>query len=397
RRSSVRPLAVGAGLHGVAHEHDAAGGAGDRSLEEEEATLGGALDDLEVERGDPGVAVLAGHAHPPEDARRRRAGADRARGPVLLVVPMAGALAGEVVALHHAGEPLALADAGDVDPVAGLEHVGGEQLTDLEPGEVVDPELGEVLGRRDVGGGQVPELGLVEAGRLRVAERELDGGVAVTLGCLQLHDATGPGLEHRHPHDPVLGVPDPCHAELAPENALAGHDVGPSVVSVLYSASREWLPRPGPAERLGCAAWFCASGAQPAQTSVGEDFRSSIAAGSTPPTRRKPRDTSGYPRFRRSRAAAQTCWILISMSTPAGRSRRWSDSTVFEVGSTMSRRRLWMRISKCSRESLSTCGDRITVKRRISVGSGTGPWTFAWVRRTVSTIFFVDWSMISWS
>ena len=34
---------------------------------------------------------------------------------------------------------------------------------------------------------------------------------------------------------------------------------------------------------------------------------------------------------------------------------------------------------------------------RISVGSGTGPRTLACVRRTVSTIFFVDWSMTSWS
>ena len=56
-----------------------------------------------------------------------------------------------------------------------------------------------------------------------------------------------------------------------------------------------------------------------------------------------------------------------------------------------------MRISKCSRLSLSTCGERTTVYLRISVGSGTGPRTFACVRRTVSTIFFVDWSMTSWS
>src|SRR4051794_24183966 len=56
-----------------------------------------------------------------------------------------------------------------------------------------------------------------------------------------------------------------------------------------------------------------------------------------------------------------------------------------------------MRISKCSRLSLSTCGERTTVYLRISVGRGTGPRTFAWVRTTVSTIFFVDWSMTSWS
>src|SRR6266542_1933084 len=52
---------------------------------------------------------------------------------------------------------------------------------------------------------------------------------------------------------------------------------------------------------------------------------------------------------------------LISMSTPAGRSRRMSESTVFGVGEWMSISRLCVRISKCSRESLSLNGERITV------------------------------------
>ncbi len=49
------------------------------------------------------------------------------------------------------------------------------------------------------------------------------------------------------------------------------------------------------------------------------------------------------------------------MSTPAGRwSSRWSESTVFGVGWWMSIRRLWVRISKCSRLSLSLNGERMT-------------------------------------
>jgi hypothetical protein len=43
-----------------------------------------------------------------------------------------------------------------------------------------------------------------------------------------------------------------------------------------------------------------------------------------------------------------------------GRSRRISESTVFGVGSMMSMRRLCVRISKCSRESLYLCGERMT-------------------------------------
>jgi hypothetical protein len=40
---------------------------------------------------------------------------------------------------------------------------------------------------------------------------------------------------------------------------------------------------------------------------------------------------------------------------------RCNESIVLGDGSTMSISRLWIRISKCSRESLSLCGDRITV------------------------------------
>src|SRR5206468_3776301 len=51
---------------------------------------------------------------------------------------------------------------------------------------------------------------------------------------------------------------------------------------------------------------------------------------------------------------------LISISTPAGRSSRISWSIVFGVGLRMSMRRLCVRTSKCSRESLSLNGLRIT-------------------------------------
>src|SRR6516162_5906917 len=85
------------------------------------------------------------------------------------------------------------------------------------------------------------------------------------------------------------------------------------------------------------------------------------------------------------------------MSTPAGRSRRISESTVLGVGSIMSISRLCVRISKCSRESLYLCGERMTQYTFFSVGSGTGPATRAPVRVTVSTILRAELSMTSWS
>ena len=198
-------------------------GPGTAPFTKQQPALGVALDDLEVERGDARVAVLAGHLHALEDAGRRCARADRAGRTVLLVVPVARALTLEVVTLHRAGEALALADAGDVDTLAGLEEVGAEHLTDLEAGEVVDAQLGEVARGGRVGLLQVPELGLREPLRLRGAERQLDRGIAVALGRLELDDAAGPGLDHRHRDDAVLVVPDLGHAELAPEDPFGSH------------------------------------------------------------------------------------------------------------------------------------------------------------------------------
>ena len=88
---------------------------------------------------------------------------------------------------------------------------------------------------------------------------------------------------------------------------------------------------------------------------------------------------------------------FIEISTPAGTLSRVSESIVFEVGSSMSISRLCVRSSKCSREFLSMCGPRMTQKRLIAVGSGTGPETRAPVRSAASTICPADWSSSLWS
>jgi hypothetical protein len=53
---------------------------------------------------------------------------------------------------------------------------------------------------------------------------------------------------------------------------------------------------------------------------------------------------------------------------------------------------LCVRISNCSRDFLSTCGERSTVHLFFAVGSGIGPANRAPVRLAVSTISLVDWS-----
>src|SRR5437588_3652358 len=81
---------------------------------------------------------------------------------------------------------------------------------------------------------------------------------------------------------------------------------------------------------------------------------------------------------------------LISTSTPAGRSSFIKASTVCGVGSRMSSKRLCVRISNCSRDFLSTCGERSTVYLFFIVGKGIGPAICAPVRFAVATISVVD-------
>ena len=74
-----------------------------------------------------------------------------------------------------------------------------------------------------------------------------------------------------------------------------------------------------------------------------------------------------------------------------------SESTVRGVGLWMSIRRLCVRTSKCSRESLSMKGPRITQYTFFSVGRGTGPVIVAPVRCAVSTIWVAERSTCWWS
>ena len=85
------------------------------------------------------------------------------------------------------------------------------------------------------------------------------------------------------------------------------------------------------------------------------------------------------------------------MSTPAANCSRRSSSIVCGVGSMTSIRRLCVRISNCSRESLSINGERITVHVLRSVGSGIGPRTSAPVRPAVSMIRRAASSSTRWS
>src|SRR5688572_2604636 len=63
----------------------------------------------------------------------------------------------------------------------------------------------------------------------------------------------------------------------------------------------------------------------------------------------------------------------------------------------MSITRLCVFNSNCSRDFLSTCGERRTVHRCVFVGSGMGPDTCAPVFSAVRTMSADAWSITAWS
>src|SRR6185503_15936158 len=132
-------------------DHDqAAPGARQAALDQQEVLAGVGADDADLLGRDLLVAHVAGHAHALVDATWGRARADRA-GLAMVVGAVGRGTAVEVVALHVAREALALRDAGDVHEVALGEDVGdGQGLPDLVGRHVVDAELAQRAQARQV-------------------------------------------------------------------------------------------------------------------------------------------------------------------------------------------------------------------------------------------------------
>src|SRR5699024_11161254 len=236
----------------------------------------------------------------------------------------------------HTGEPVALHDA------RGALALGGADDVDLLAG--LEDRGVDLLAERvvpGVGGAQLDEVtARGHAGLLEVAAQRLGDLARVDLPVGDLHRVVAVGLDG---------------ADLGDDVRTGLHDGHGDELSVL-------VPDLGHAEL----------GAEHA------GHRSGLLAGQFVAHVHHPQS-------------------LISMLTSAGRSRRMSESTAFGVGSTMSIRRLCVRISKCSRESLYLCGERITQNTFFSVGSGTGPTTVAPALVTVSTILRAELSITSWS
>src|SRR5262249_5769335 len=114
-------------------------------------------------------------------------------------VAVARAVGREVVALDHAGEALALRDAGHVDDLTHLEDVDADLAARLAVRELL---LGDAELAQDVPGlrrrlREMPRGGLVYARGAALAEGDLHGVVAVGRRGFDLSDAVVGDVEHR--------------------------------------------------------------------------------------------------------------------------------------------------------------------------------------------------------
>ena len=149
-------------------------------------------DHLKVLHGATLVAHLTGHLLPLEDAARVSARADGPRTTKRLMGTVRGALALKAETSHHSGKALALARAGDVNHVAGSDHVGSlDLLADLILRRIADSKLRKYRERLLARFGKMLTLGLADTALSLVPEANLDRLVAVVVGRADLRDGAG--------------------------------------------------------------------------------------------------------------------------------------------------------------------------------------------------------------
>eukprot|EP01092_Planopodium_desertum_P015021 TRINITY_DN775_c0_g1_i2.p1 TRINITY_DN775_c0_g1~~TRINITY_DN775_c0_g1_i2.p1 ORF type:complete len:445 (-),score=113.28 TRINITY_DN775_c0_g1_i2:147-1481(-) len=316
-------------LDGVLDEDESALMARDGALDQDQTALGVDRHDLQVLDGDGVDTHVTGHLLVLEGLTGILTATGRTDGAVRHGHAVGRPQTAEIPALHTASKTLTQGRALHVHELAGNEMIRGQLSTNLDQVGGSDAELDELLLRLDLGLGEHLTLGLGDVLHLGLDGAELEGRVAILLFRLVGDDLDLVQLQHSHRHALTLVGEDAGHADLLRDQS-GSH--------LFFSITRDILR----------------SGEVPYSTKLD--------------------------------------YSLISTSTPAARSSFISASTVCGVGSTMSSRRLWVRISNCSRDFLSMCGLRFTVNFSNCVGSGIGPRTRAPVRFAVLTISLVLWS-----
>src|SRR5258708_27330350 len=182
------------------HDHVAAARTGHRAFDEQQLPLGIDADDLQIQNRAAHVAEVAGHALAGKYARGALVLAGRAGLVMRDRVAVGGAVGRDSVALAHAGKTLADGDALHVHLLPDLEDLDADLAADLQAAEGLGPvaEFAQRVAGFDTRLGEMPGEGFVDSAGAALAERHLDGCIAVLLGALDLGDAVVGDVQHRH-------------------------------------------------------------------------------------------------------------------------------------------------------------------------------------------------------
>ena len=131
--------------------------------------------------------------------------------------------AGCVEALDYASVALALGSAGNVNIIAGNEHVSLNNIAELERSAVLKTELLQVLLQGVASLLQVTLLGLVQASFLNILKTELYSIVAVLLFGLELSYNARTCFDYGAGNNLAVSIEDLGHTDLLADDCFVQH------------------------------------------------------------------------------------------------------------------------------------------------------------------------------
>src|SRR5690606_25556381 len=173
---------------GVAYENDAAAGAWNGTLDQQEVLLSVDSVNGQVLSGNTLSTHTTSHLLSTENATWGRCAADGTWLTVVLVSTVRCANTVEVVTLHNAGEALTLRGTNDVDLLAGFEDLYGKFLACGVLSSVCGAQFYQVATWGDACSLEVTSQWLGDLARIDLAVADLNCGVAIALFVDELGD-----------------------------------------------------------------------------------------------------------------------------------------------------------------------------------------------------------------
>src|SRR5882672_132504 len=201
-------------LDGITHRDPSALGAGNGTLDEDQAARDVGLHHAQIERGDAIDAHVTGHLLVLESLAGILTSAGRTDRTMRYRDTVGGAKPAEIPALDAAGKTLADRGTGDIDELADHEMVGLNFSANRDQRVFGDAELGDLALGLDLGDRKLAALRLRQLDGLARTRTELQRHITVLLGRAVTQHLAIAQLQHGH-GDMFAGLrKDPRHPDL---------------------------------------------------------------------------------------------------------------------------------------------------------------------------------------